>query len=140
MMPVQPDPLPAQVEPEADPLTPLWDEAEFAQEVAELVAAEAPRLFAVVQEYGERLDGRIAAWGLAFEDHADVIGVDHRSHLRLRSPERAVHLFSRHPRITARVTWVHPDISVAAKEASRRELDSSDVYRPGQVGGVEFTA
>lgn len=71
---VQPDPVPAQAEVEWDSLPPICDEAEFAQEIAELVAAEAPRLFAVVQEYGERVDGRIAAWGLAFEDHARSSG------------------------------------------------------------------
>jgi hypothetical protein len=103
---VQPDPTPTEAE--VDSLPPLCDEAEFVQEIAELVAAEAPRLFAVVQEYGERVDGRIAAWGLAFEDYADIVGVDpSTTHLRLQTPERAVRYFSRHPRITARVTWVN---------------------------------
>ena len=40
-----------------------------------LVADFAPRVFAVVQEYGDRVDGRIAAWGVAFTDHTEVIGV-----------------------------------------------------------------
>jgi hypothetical protein len=93
---------------EVDPATlpPLCDEAEFAQELAELVADEAPRLFAVVQEYGKRVDGRIAAWGLAFEDYADVIGLDHNIYVGLQSPERAVRIFSHHPHITAHVVWV----------------------------------
>jgi hypothetical protein len=41
-----------------------------------MVAAHAPRIFAVVQEWGERVDARIAAWGLSFEDHAELLGVD----------------------------------------------------------------
>jgi hypothetical protein len=96
---------------EVDPATlpPLCDEAEFAQEIAELVADEAPRLFAVVQEYGERVDGCIAAWGLAFADYADIVRVDHGRHLILRSPERAVRLFSHSPHITARLVWVNPE-------------------------------
>lgn len=95
---VQPDPTPTEAE--VASLPPLCDEAEFAQEIA--------KLFAVVQEYGERVDGRIAAWGLAFEDYADIVGVDpSTTHLRLQTPERAVRYFSRHPRITARVTWVN---------------------------------
>jgi hypothetical protein len=102
----QPDQPSSEVDP-AD-LTPLCDEAEFAQEIAELVAEQAPRLFAVVQEYGERADGRIAAWGMAFEDYTDVVRVDRGLHLNLRSPERAVHLFSRSPHITAHVVWVNP--------------------------------
>ncbi len=103
----QPDQPFSEIDP-AD-LTPLCDEAEFAQEIAELVADEAPRLFAVVQEYGERVDGRIAAWGMAFEDCAEVVRVGCSGHLNLRSPERAVLLFSRSPHITARVVWVTPD-------------------------------
>jgi len=88
---------------------PLCDEAEFAELAAELVADEAPRLFAVVQEYGERVDGRIAAWGMAFEDCAEVVGVDHGPRLSLGSPERAARAFNHRPHITARVVWVIPD-------------------------------
>ena len=103
----QTDQPPAEVEPAT--LTPLCGETEFAQEVAELVADEAPRLFAVVQEYGERVDGRIAAWGMAFEDRADIVSVNRGLHLNLRSPERAVRAFTRRPHITARLVWVNPD-------------------------------
>ncbi|MBV9142333.1 MAG: hypothetical protein JO115_15715 [Pseudonocardiales bacterium] len=101
---------------------PLCDEAEFAQELAELVADNAPRLFAVVQEYGERVDGRIAAWGLAFEDYADVIGLDHNVYVGLRSPERAVRIFSHHPHITAHVVWVDPE--------ARTQPESGEVASP----------
>jgi hypothetical protein len=74
-----------------------------------MVAEEAPRVFAVLEEYGERVDGRIAAWGMAFPDHADVIAVDHCFHLRMRSPDRAARAFNNRPHITARVVWLHPD-------------------------------
>jgi hypothetical protein len=102
----QPDQPPAEVDPAT--LTPLCDEVEFAQEIAELVADAAPRLFAVVQEYGERADGWIVAWGLAFEDYAEVVRLDSAGRLSLRSPERAVRLFSHGPHITAHVVWVNP--------------------------------
>jgi hypothetical protein len=102
----QPDQPLAEID--RDTLTPLCDEAEFAQEIAELVADEAPRLFAVVQEYGERADGWIAAWGMAFENCAKVVGVDRGLHLNLRSPERAVRAFSHGPHITARLVWINP--------------------------------
>ena len=49
-------------------LAPLCDEAEFNELVDELVADEAPRLFAVMQVYGEQVDGRIAAWGTRTRD------------------------------------------------------------------------
>lgn len=90
------------------PLTPLCGAAEFAELVAEMVAGAAPHLFAVVQEYGERSDGRIAAWGMAFEDHVEVVSVDNAAVTSLRSLERAVRGFSLHPNITARVVWVNP--------------------------------
>jgi hypothetical protein len=53
---------------------PLCDEEEFAAGLEELVADFAPRLFALVEETGERVDGRIVAWGMAFDDRAEVIG------------------------------------------------------------------
>ena len=86
-------------------LTPLCGEAEFSEEVAQMVAEEAPRLFAVVQEYGERADGRIAAWGMAFQDHIKVVKVDGATTSPL-SPELAARCFSHRPHITARVVWV----------------------------------
>lgn len=89
-------------------LTPLCA-AEFTELVAGMMADEAPHLFAVVQEYGQRVDGRIAAWGMAFEDHAEVISVDGHGSLSVRSPERAARRFNRYPNITAHVVWVNPD-------------------------------
>lgn len=89
-------------------LAPLCDEVEFGELVGELVADEAPRLFAVVQEYGARVDARIAAWGMAFEDHAEVVGVEGGPCMSLGSPERATRLFSRRPDITASVVWATP--------------------------------
>lgn len=86
-------------------MTPLGDEQEFADLLAEMVADEAPRIFAVVQEYGTRADGVIAAWGMAFEDHAEVVGVDGGLRMSLRAPERALRGFRR-PHITPRLVWV----------------------------------
>ena len=88
-----------------DTLAPLCDEVKFTKLIDELVTEHAPRLFAVVQEYGEQVDVQIAAWGMAFEDRAEVIDTDRTRHLSLRSPERAVRAFSRRPHITARVVW-----------------------------------
>lgn len=88
-----------------DKREPLCDEEEFADLIAEMVRDEAPGLFAVVQEFGEREDGRIAAWGMAFTDHATVLrGQD--AWLHLSSPDRARQLLSRVPDVTARLVWV----------------------------------
>ena len=97
-------------------LAPLCGEAEFNELVDELVADEAPRLFAVMQVYGEQVDGRIAAWGMAFEDHSDVVGVDGSAWMGLPSPERAVRMFARRQHITARLVWVNPDPASPADE------------------------
>lgn len=85
---------------------PLCDEPEFSALIEEMVAEEAPQLFAVVQEYGERVDARIAAWGIAFPDHTEVITVDHARRMSLSAPSRALRLFSFGSRIRARITWV----------------------------------
>ena len=76
-----------------------YTEEEFAQEVAELVADEAPRVFALVQEYGERIDGRVIAWGMAFDDHAEVVGVHRRLRGSFPSAGRARRAFSRRAKI-----------------------------------------
>nr|CEL18995.1 hypothetical protein [Kibdelosporangium sp. MJ126-NF4] len=90
-------------------LTPLYGEAEFAKQMEGLVADEAPRLFAVVQEYGERVDGRIAAWGMAFDGCADVIATEDGSRVNVRDPESALHLFAVGTRIRAHLVWVNPE-------------------------------
>ncbi|MGH3718564.1 MAG: hypothetical protein ACRDRI_06920 [Pseudonocardiaceae bacterium] len=86
---------------------PLCDEAEFAAEVEGLVADDAPRLFALVEEAGVRVDARIVAWGMPFADHADVVGVIRSTGRRFSSPERAHQAFSR--RGTMRLVWYNPD-------------------------------
>ncbi|MCC8243273.1 hypothetical protein [Saccharothrix luteola] len=73
--------------------------------VAEMVADDAPRLFAVVQVH-DNTDADIAAWGLAFPDHAEVVLANGGTRMRLRSPERAARLLSRPPATDARLVWV----------------------------------
>ncbi len=110
------DQLDEMLEGDLPPLTPLCSAAEFTELVAEMVAGEAPRLFAVVQEYGERSDGWIAAWGMAFEDHVEVVSVVDAEVTSLRSLEHAVRGFSHHPNITARVVWVNPDAATPPEQ------------------------
>ncbi|MGH3719927.1 MAG: hypothetical protein ACRDRI_14025 [Pseudonocardiaceae bacterium] len=106
-MAVQSEQEPTAVDPAT--LAPLCDEAEFAQEINDLVAEEAPRLFAVVQEYGERVDIRVAAWGMAFENRVKAFAVDRSLHLSLRSPERVMRAFNHAPHITAHLIWINVD-------------------------------
>jgi hypothetical protein len=90
-------------------LTQLCDEPEFAAILEEMVADEAPRLFAVVQEYGDRVDGRIAAWGLAFAGYAEVVSVARGLRMSLQAPENVLRLFNFGSHIRARLVWLNPD-------------------------------
>jgi hypothetical protein len=108
-------PLDAAV-PDPSGFTPLFDEPEFAAILEEMVADEAPRLFAVVQEYGERVDGRIAAWGMAFDDHAEVVSVAGGMRMSLPAPENALRMFTVGSHIRARLVWFNPDAATSAED------------------------
>ncbi|MFF9507361.1 hypothetical protein ACF1BU_13940 [Streptomyces sp. NPDC014724] len=84
---------------------PLLGEEEFWLLVNGLVAETAPRVFAVVQEYGDHEDGWVAAWGLAFEDRAEVIRVDCGARMSVRSPESALRYFRSTAACVPRVVW-----------------------------------
>ncbi|MFD0204281.1 MULTISPECIES: hypothetical protein [Saccharothrix] len=72
---------------------PLWTEGEFANVMHLIAKEQAPRLFAIVEEYGEREDARVAGYGLAHPHHVDVNSVEGDFHLVSQSPERARQLF-----------------------------------------------
>lgn len=84
---------------------PLCGEGEFDDEIHAMVRDDAPRRFAVVQVLGERVDARIAAWGLAFEDRVEVVHVQGAVRMSLRTPERALFAF-RGPQISTKIVWV----------------------------------
>ncbi|MCE7000380.1 hypothetical protein LZG04_37020 [Saccharothrix sp. S26] len=60
------------------------------EEEREWVADEAPRLFAVVERVPEL---QVAAWGLEFEDSAQVVSEDGTLRMNLQGPESCLHLF-----------------------------------------------
>ncbi|WP_291415258.1 hypothetical protein [Actinophytocola sp.] len=97
--------------PDPGALSPACDEHEFAALMEEMVADEAPRLFAVVQEYGERVDAVIAAWGMAFDDHAEI--VTHQRRMSVRAPENALRMFAVGRHIRARLVWFNPDAATS---------------------------
>lgn len=98
---------------------PLCDEAAFDELIRELVAFELPRRFAVVQVYGTRVDARIAAWGLAFDDGVEVFSVDRGVRMRLCSPDLALRLFRRAPGIASRIVWADPESERDPEPAAR---------------------
>lgn len=93
----------------------MWDEAEFAAGLEGLVADFAPQAFALVEEAGERLEGRIFAWSLTFEDHAEVVGADHAFRGSFESADSARQLFSHYGKM--RMVWL---ISPPAAELDHR--------------------
>jgi hypothetical protein len=94
---------------------PLCDEPEFVALLDNMVADEAPRLFAIVQEYGERVDGRIAAWGMAFTDQAEVVSTERTRRMSLRTPENALRQFTIGGDIRARLVWFNPDAATTVE-------------------------
>ncbi|MEV7087443.1 hypothetical protein AB0O07_16325 [Streptomyces sp. NPDC093085] len=96
------------------PIDPPLTRAEFIALTEELVADTAPRLFAVVQSYEpegagvEEADAWVAAWGMAFEEHAEIVSVGGGTRMRVRSLEWAVGRFERGAGAgtSARVVWV----------------------------------
>jgi hypothetical protein len=97
---------------------PLWDEPEFAALLERLVATFAPRLFALAEEAGERLDGRIVAWGMAFKDHAGVVQVDRTSRGRFVSADNAREMFSFSHRGKIRLVWYKPECAIRYDDAT----------------------
>ncbi|WP_320067148.1 hypothetical protein [Micromonospora sp. RTGN7] len=80
-------------------------EEEFQQALVELVNDFAPRRFAICEEHGDRVDGEVFAWGLAFGDGA-LLCDDARSLTgRFRDAGSAMRLFARTGR-RLRLIWV----------------------------------
>ncbi|WP_418153922.1 hypothetical protein [Actinoalloteichus caeruleus] len=92
-------------------IPPMCDEARFAAELRSMVTEQEPRLFAVVQEYGVRVDARIVAWGLAFTDSAEVVSIERGVRMSLRTPNHALRAFRFGEHIRARLVWPHSDTS-----------------------------
>ncbi|MDA3642578.1 hypothetical protein LZ318_39355 [Saccharopolyspora indica] len=70
-------------------------EPEFAALVQEEADSSPPRVFALVEEHGDRVDCGIYAWGLEFEQRASVFDPDGTLRARCASADGAHALFSR---------------------------------------------
>lgn len=91
--------------PDPSSLPPLYGSAEFTELVTGMVTDHAPRVFAVVEEYGTRVDARVVGWGLAYDDHVDVIGVHGTVHLGAAAPDKVLSRFGWGDRLTAHIVW-----------------------------------
>gem|GEM_PF-4697425 len=70
--------------------------------------ANVPRVFAVVQVYGDRVDRCIAGWGMDFGDHAEVVSTDRTLRMGLNAPEEAMRGFGGGTHIRPRIVWADP--------------------------------
>ncbi|CAM3445672.1 hypothetical protein KIPE111705_09060 [Kibdelosporangium persicum] len=73
-----------------------------------MVADQAPRVFAVVLEYGEHVDAKVVAWGMALDDGAYVITADGRNQYALASPENALRYVRGRNDTTPHLVWADP--------------------------------
>jgi hypothetical protein len=96
---------------------------EFTVLMHELAAAEAPRLFAIVEECGEAEDARVAGYGLAYEDRAEVDSVQGGFHLSSQSADSARMLFEISSWSAGmrqvHLVWLHPGDSAVRSDAHR---------------------
>lgn len=91
------------------------DDADFNTAVAEMVADQAPRVFAVVLEYGEQVEAEIAAWGMALDDYAYMTTADGKTQYLLAEPDNALRYVRNRTNITPHLVWATPS-ELAAKE------------------------
>ncbi|MBP2322592.1 hypothetical protein JOF56_002977 [Kibdelosporangium banguiense] len=84
------------------------EDPDFPQLVAEMVADQAPRVFAIVLEYGEQIDAQVLAWGMALDESAYVVTVDGKNQYLLAEPENALKCVSTHPNTKPHLVWATP--------------------------------
>lgn len=84
------------------------DDSDFTQLMAEMVADQAPRVFAPVLEYGEQIDAQVIAWGMALDESAYVTTADGKNQYLLTEPENALKYVPRPTGTTPRIVWASP--------------------------------
>nr|CEL16810.1 hypothetical protein [Kibdelosporangium sp. MJ126-NF4] len=80
----------------------------FTKLMAEMVADQAPRVFAVVLEFGEQIDAQIVAWGMTLDDGAYMTTVDGRNQFVLAEPENVLKYVPSRSNITPHIVWATP--------------------------------
>jgi hypothetical protein len=87
----------------------LFSEETYEQAVRGLVDEFAPRRFAIFQDLGEQFDGRVAAWGMAFDERFEIVDAQSSSWMSLASPDAALRQYGRQPGVTSRIIWLDPE-------------------------------
>jgi hypothetical protein len=96
----------------------MTDTMELSESAAATIAAQAPRLFAmVVTKPGE--DTEVIGWGMEFDDSAFMITADGRNQYFLSEAENALMYVRGEPDTTADLVWVAPAVLVSPDPAVR---------------------
>ena len=82
------------------------NDQEFTALLHEAAHEEAPRVFALVEEYGEREEVRVAGYGLAYADRAESNSVEGDFRLNSECPDSARALYEASGRDVRRVHLV----------------------------------
>ncbi|RSM83217.1 hypothetical protein DMH04_24115 [Kibdelosporangium aridum] len=83
-------------------------ETEFTAMVNEMVADQAPQVFAVVLERDDQSDATVAAWGMSFDDQAYMVKANGNSKYFLADAENALAYIHRTDNATPQLVWVNP--------------------------------
>jgi hypothetical protein len=87
----------------------LTEQEQYEEFVTDLVAEARPRLFAVLREFGVHQDAEVAAWGMAWDGHVELISPNGTVRMQSESAERALRLFRRRGGDgSARLVWLDP--------------------------------
>lgn len=71
------------------PFSPWASREEFLAELQGMVTENAPAVFALCEEIGEYHDGVVRYWGVAHDDHTDLIGTGGSIHTGFRDADTA---------------------------------------------------
>ncbi|CAM3774743.1 hypothetical protein KIPE111705_24280 [Kibdelosporangium persicum] len=84
-------------------------------ELRELVAAQAPRLFAAVATKHDETS--VVGWGMEFEDSAYMVSADGRNQYFLAEAENALKYVRSEPETTHDLVWVVPGTNGRVEDA-----------------------
>ncbi|CAM4185946.1 hypothetical protein KIPE111705_44135 [Kibdelosporangium persicum] len=81
---------------------------EISERTSRAVAAQAPRLFAVVIEPDDGSDPEVISWGMSFSEEAHMVSANGRNYYALADADNALNYVRGTPDHTPKLVWVAP--------------------------------
>ncbi|ONI84274.1 hypothetical protein ALI144C_15550 [Actinosynnema sp. ALI-1.44] len=78
---------------------------DFNTMIAQIVTDQAPRVFAVVLEFGEQTDAEIVGWGLELDHGAYMVTADGRNQYALAEPGNALRYLRNRSNVKPHLIW-----------------------------------